>query len=547
MKQQDSFTITEYFWRSFIYVIGFWALWQFGGLFSVVPAQQTVSAFYPVPGLTLAFIALFGWKYIPAILIGNMLAMIPDKFPWDVSFFVWAQGGRQMIVYGIAGIILGKIIKSGKGLDSRQGVLLFILVAIGSGLISAAFAYVNFSLFWSLPNEVLIQIFGSFWTGDVVGMLMVAPLLLILCRHWQMGTIVSAFKTLLRNERQAIALSLIIPVLVSGSAFAYIAFNSSFAIYGYLILIPIAWLAASYGTGFGSFAALVGNMVAAGVYSYFAGTAYSATEIQILFTIASTIGLIIGASRDDFLRAERKIHARENELANLSKLASIGELGTTIVHEIATPLQIASSNSQLAIKRLKQNEGNSYKEILEYQLDVQSAIDRAAEIQNHIRRFIIGNIEADLEAVDVTKSIQEACRLLDVGSWALKPQLDISSSTPAIVMADPIGLRQVFVNLLKNAKEANDGSGQSSNVIYVKLQNQDRIITISVEDNGGGFGDDELANGFNGLFTTKKNGLGMGLSICRTTVEGFGGNIHAENTSQGAKLIVTLPEMKMVS
>lgn len=534
--------IIAYLVRGVIFIILFWALWWFASLFGVTSNSRTISAFYPVPALTISFIAIFGWRYIPVVLIASMSSAIPNIYPWDAEPFIWAQGLRQTIVYSSAGLFLPVLLGRGVSLANRNNALSFLAIGIIAALVSALIAVFNFWHFRYLPNPVLENIFFSFWAGDAAGVLMATPLFLVMIKLWKTTEWNERVSQYFRLNRRAIAVSCFVPLVIAGGLYSYIAQTPEVAIYGYLVIIPIAWIAVTYGVAIGAWAALVSNLSSVGFYSLFEGSIYTPTELQVFFSTASVISIILGALREDQETAEEKILKREAELAHLSRLASIGELGASISHEIATPLQVASINSKLALEHLQGIDTDKFEAISIYQTEVQKAITRATEIHDRIRRFAKHRTQISLKPTSIIDALNDACHLLNREITEAGAAINIHSTvTIPTATADAVSLQQVFVNLIKNALESIEPIANHHPKVSIAITQADRMININIADNGIGIGENDIERVFDSFYTTKSAGLGLGLAICRTTLEGFGGNITVAALTDGAQFTIQLP------
>ena len=538
----NQISFQRYFLHLIVFSALFWCVWHFAALFDVIPGRSAVSAFYPAPGLTIALITLFGWRYMPIVFIAAIISGFPDYMPPDMSPQVWVNAVRHMLVYSLAGLVLQKYMKGEPTLASTRNVLLFISVAVVSSCFSSLAAMINYVYFDVFPVAVARNIFVPFWTGDGTGILMAGPIAFLAFRSWRDNQFIQDTRHSIKKYGQQIALAVFAPALISLAAFSYIATTPGAVNYGYLILIPVIWLSALLGAKLGAFAALTGNMSAAGVYSYLDGGVYSATELQILFAVSAAAGLIIGASRDDRIKAETLAQARETEMAHLSRLASIGELGSSIAHEIATPLQVASINSQLAIKQLQKHDAVNYPEILDYQKEVENAIQRAGEIHDRIRHFSRRDKDIKAGPTDIANSLNDAIQLLEkkITNSGVRLLINRDDNLPP-AHGNSISLQQVFVNLIKNALSSICLKNTGDGIISFTIAREGNTLLVSVEDNGIGLKENEAETVFETFYTTRNDGLGLGLSICRTTLEGFGGGIEAENTVDGAKFLIRLP------
>ncbi len=534
--------VTAYVMRGLIFSVIFWALWQFAGNFNVLPNTKAVSAFYPAPALTMALVSVFGWRYLPIVFFAACFGNAPDVVPWDQPTFIWFNNLRQVLIYGAAGLVLARLLQGERKLDNSRNVLTFVGLSFVTAFISACLALWIYHIFKVIPEKIYMNVFFSFWAGDMTGIMMVAPLAVLTCKAWKSNDVGYQLSTFLKAYSKQVLIAILVPALIAAPAFSYIIKTPDASGYGYLIIIPIVWIAATMGATFGSIAALCGNLAAAGAYAYLNGSAYSPSELQVFFAVAAGLALIIGAARDDRMKAEGRVLEQEARMANMSRMASIGELGSTIAHEIATPLQTASINSQLSMKRLKEQDEGSFGEILDYQNEVQNAVKRAVDIHNRIREFSRGNSSITIQPTDVASCFKEAQRLLD--RTFQQSRVSVKVSAPGqipLANADPISMQQVFLNLLKNAVSAIEAAKSEVREISCILKHEGNRVIAEIQDSGPGLSKEAADRAFDSFYTTKEDGLGLGLAICRTTLEGLGGNIQLLNSDKGACFAISLP------
>jgi C4-dicarboxylate-specific signal transduction histidine kinase len=166
---------------------------------------------------------------------------------------------------------------------------------------------------------------------------------------------------------------------------------------------------------------------------------------------------------------------------------------------------------------------------------------RAGEIVKRIRAFL-QKAPNQKVALDIASIVEDAALLVDreLARSGAQLTLDIEPALPT-VLGDRVQLQQVMVNLLVNAVQAM--AGQHTQRLFVSARpSQNGMIEIRVRDTGPGIAPEQLESLFEPFYTTKAEGMGMGLPICRTTVEGHGGALTVNtNLRRGAEFVVTLP------
>jgi signal transduction histidine kinase len=246
------------------------------------------------------------------------------------------------------------------------------------------------------------------------------------------------------------------------------------------------------------------------------------------------------------LLRQRSDRVRDRELLRLGKVArlnTLGELAAGIAHELNQPLTAILANTQAADRLLAEDEPDlgPIRQALS-----QSAAQarRAAEVVGRLRRAVEQRGAAELpQAVSLQEVARKALYLLEPEFQ--RCQIDARLQAPAqpvLVVAEPVALDQVVHNLLMNAVQAMDQPGRTGRVLTVTLEAAPPRGLLRVQDTGPGIPPDALPRIFEPFYTTREGGLGLGLSLCETLVDGMGGQIRAGNASpHGAEFSVSLP------
>ncbi|MGA7219280.1 MAG: PAS domain S-box protein [Candidatus Sulfotelmatobacter sp.] len=240
-------------------------------------------------------------------------------------------------------------------------------------------------------------------------------------------------------------------------------------------------------------------------------------------------------------RAQEALQMTQAELARVSRLTTMGELAASIAHEVNQPLTAVTNNSSACLRLLAAN--NLKPEVLRRALEeIVADATRASAVVARIRGFI-KKAPAEKNELDMNDVIQEVLTLADRELYENRVLLDrqLTKALP-LVLADRVQMQQVLLNLVMNGIEA-----------MIPVRNQPRSlrvesgvdesgdILVAVRDSGTGLGS-EADRVFTPFFTTKANGMGMGLSISRSLVENHGGRLWATpNVPIGAVFSFTLP------
>jgi signal transduction histidine kinase len=240
-------------------------------------------------------------------------------------------------------------------------------------------------------------------------------------------------------------------------------------------------------------------------------------------------------------RVEEKARDYLRQLARINRAASMGEMGTSIAHEVNQPLFAIVSNAQTA-KRLLDRQEPDIDEVRDALSDIVDDGNRAASIIKHIRS-LVRNEQQPTEKLDLNQVALEALEFAgpEMRVRGLSLKSDLAGQLPP-VEGNSIELQQVILNLIVNGAQAMAEIGDGPRELWLTTCTQDGFVELSVKDNGTGFDQKTMDRLFEPFFTTKPQGTGMGLAINRTIIEAHGGRIWAtSNDELGATFHVRLP------
>lgn len=241
-------------------------------------------------------------------------------------------------------------------------------------------------------------------------------------------------------------------------------------------------------------------------------------------------------------RAEREARLHLDELAHASRLSALGEMATGIAHEVNQPLAAIVSYAQACLNMMasEKSDPSVVRNALE-QIAIQGR--RAGDIVHQLRQFVRKE-QVKHAPVDVNQCIQNVLTLFshDLRSSGAVLIVELDKELP-MVTADRVQVEQVALNLLRNALEAAlQQNGSAARVRVKTTRTEGHGVRVCVSDNGPGFGEEAPERLFETFYTTKPQGLGVGLSISRSIIESHGGHLQAEqNAAGGLDVSFTLP------
>jgi len=234
-------------------------------------------------------------------------------------------------------------------------------------------------------------------------------------------------------------------------------------------------------------------------------------------------------------QTEARLQELQSELVHMSRLTAMGEMASTLAHELNQPLS-AIANYLKGSRRLLENNSDEQSTMLRDAVDkaADQAI-RAGQIIHRLRDFVARG-ESERRVESVKKLVEEASALALVGAkdqgvrvrFLFDPAVDL-------VLADKVQIQQVLLNLMRNAVEAMEGCARRELLVSTTPAG-DGMIAISVADTGAGIAPEIASQLFHPFVTTKRHGMGVGLSISRTIIESHGGQINCEPNPAGGTI-----------
>jgi two-component system, LuxR family, sensor kinase FixL len=238
-------------------------------------------------------------------------------------------------------------------------------------------------------------------------------------------------------------------------------------------------------------------------------------------------------------QTDRRLQELQEGLLHVSRLRSMGQMAAALAHELNQPLTATANYVRAALRLLDAAEPNLPRVRQAMNLAAQQTV-RSGEIIRRLRAFVARG-EVTRRPENVAKLIEEASALALVGAkeHGIKVLIRIEAHLPKAEV-DRVQIQQVLLNLIRNAVESMEGCGIRE--LTVGTVAQDGAVLVSIADTGGGIPPEIEAKLFQPFVTTKPEGMGIGLSICRTIVEAHGGRLWVQpNAGTGSVFNFTLP------
>jgi two-component system sensor kinase FixL len=252
-----------------------------------------------------------------------------------------------------------------------------------------------------------------------------------------------------------------------------------------------------------------------------------------------------GASLDitERKQAEEQAARQRNEMAHLSRVSTLGELSGSIAHELSLPLSAVLSNAQAAQRVLAKGDAD-LAEVRDILNDIVSEDKHACEVIRRLRQWLKKE-EAQQHSLQINEVVEDVLKLIhsDLVNQKITVDTEFAQHLPTVI-GDPVQLQQVLLNLVVNACDAmTDCTTPERRVlIRTRVENGSSAVIVSVTDRGGSIPEEKMEQIFEPFFTTKAQGMGLGLSVCRTIISAHRGKLWATNNSDhGATFHFSLP------
>ncbi len=246
----------------------------------------------------------------------------------------------------------------------------------------------------------------------------------------------------------------------------------------------------------------------------------------------------VGVIQDITERKAAELEARrvQNELAHATRLSVLGQLAASMAHELNQPLAAILSNAQAARRFLAAPEPD-LKESREILDDIVRDDKRAGEVIHHMRAMVQKKGAVAAEPLDFNALVRDTAKLVngELVGRNISLELELMSKLPA-VLAGRVEMQLVLLNLMVNAMDAMRGQTAERRRIRIQTSEAKGWVRIALRDHGHGISEKAMTEIFRPFFTTKAQGLGMGLSISRSMVEAHGGKLWAENATDGGAI-----------
>jgi two-component system, LuxR family, sensor kinase FixL len=506
-------------WASYIY--------QYNGL--------PVTAWDPGLGLALAVMILRGPHYGLALFAGIVIA--------EVVILNSAIDGPLVIVfaaiisagYALLAAVLRKNFQFDPALTHLRDVLILLTAAIaGSALITLLLTAILLLDGQLLIGNTLTPSL-AFLIGDVIGIAVTTPLLLRLAQHWREGTL----RAFLPPLPEAAVFCVV--VLAALWLIARTESTDGFKLF-YLLFLPVVVAAVRRGLDGATLSLAITQLALVGLLIRHGHEVKGFTEFQILMCVLTATGLIVGIVVSERHEADRKarqaaarLKDKENEIAHAARFSLVSGMTSALAHEINQPMAAARALARSAQEILRQPQADMARAERNLATAV-AEIDLASGIVRRMREFIRRG-RPHVSTIDVASLLDDTLTLIRPEAARKGATIDVDVAADASpVRGDRIQLQQVVLNLVRNAIDELSAARQPDGAIRIVVRRAEHPprVEFAVMDNGPGIAPELAEKLFQPLTTSKKEGLGLGLSISLAIVEAHGGRIWLHSGAPGA-------------
>ncbi|HEU4993437.1 MAG TPA: MASE1 domain-containing protein [Gemmatimonadaceae bacterium] len=498
-------------------------------------ANSQVSIIWPSNAVMLSALLLAPprrwWLVMVACGLAHVAAMAGAIPPWRIA---WQLCANAAFVLTTA-FALRWFSVVPMHLESRRQVFVFTVVAFASPVV--------FSLTTPSFIRSLLGVEPSYSPGvnylrttlsNATGMLLVVPVVVLSARRWPTRLMEMSRRRI--AEAALMTLSLLAVGLVVFTTGPEIARYPSLLLW---IIPPLLWAAVRFGpVGTSTSLLVVAVLSVWGTARQLGPFVLRADDDQVLslqlfWIVLSQPAMLLAAVIREREQTEQAFNDQRNQLAHVTRVATVGEMSGALAHELRQPLMSILANAQAAQHLLAREPGNvaSLNEMLQ---DIVQQDRQAALVISRVRSFQRGG-ESPFEMLAMESVVRDALAL--ARSAMVISGVDVQLHAPAglpRVRGDPVQLLQVMVNLIVNSCEAMDARTGVDRRLNLRLSsNGTGHLHVSVSDSGAGLpasGEDRV---FQPFFTTKSKGLGLGLAVCRSIATAHRGRLWGENNPEG--------------
>jgi two-component system sensor kinase FixL len=511
------------------YICAYVALDWISYIYSAAP-PLAITPWNPPPGLSLALLLRYGARNGPWLFVAALVAELLVRGPHMPTLVLIAASVLPAAVYTVlAWLLRGPLRFAPDFVTLRDATVFLPAVAGGAGVLAITLVGL-FDVAGILPADSFAKSAAQFWIGDLIGIVVVTPLLLVFTRQPRERNRVAPLEAALQLAAVLLALG-----VVFGSGW----FEEAKLFY--VLFLPLIWIAMRHGiegTTIATVVIQVGLIMALRLGGHRAATAL---EFQFLLLAVAVTGLFLGLTVSERTAIARQLREKQFDLERTLRLASASEMASALAHELNQPLTAIGSYVR-ACQLMLGEQPRLAAALRDTMGKVVEEVTRAGDVVRKLRDFFrTGSAQlAPMEvgwllqgAIDAARERSERHRV----HW----RLECAPSLP-VVIVDRIQIETVLHNLISNAIEALKGTASNQRLVTISAApDEGPFVRVSVADNGPGIAGEVAARLFQPFATSKPQGMGLGLAISRSIIDAHGGRLWVEPTESGCTFSFTLP------
>lgn len=496
----------------------------------------------PETGIAVAAGVLLGWPAIPVVFAANFVGNLVWGSGYSTGWNAIAATAHALLFCGSAVALrplLGRL-RDGSAIL----VLLFLAYGTFATALSAGSRLIISVQALQISPEYLYRYTAAVSVGNLIGIVTVTPIFVV---FGSVGALITYFRSWRSLQALFLVLIGVATILVFG-----VKGTDEFKFF-YLLFIPVIAFAARDGMPGAAFSILATDIAMILILFYRDFEPSTALELQILMSSLSATGLFLGGAVSESRNFARQLDASRQRLQDAqtallqaSRLSLASEMAAALAHELNQPLTAIRNFARSVRRQLDQPrfERKSLRANIDQAV---REVDSAAKLIKNTRDFL-GRGEPTYTSFGLAGLLDTCISLSDTELRSAGIELAVSrpGRLPNI-RGNTVQLQQVILNLLRNSKDSllNDTSLPRRIRLDVSLLNRPGQVEISIADNGPGVDPATRDALFTPLKSTKPDGLGLGLSLCKTIVTAHGGEIwHDGGYKQGSRFAFTLPLLR---
>jgi len=488
-----------------------------------------ITPWNPPPGLSLAFLLSYGPRQAVWLFVAALLAeFVVRGGPAPMAVLIAASTAITLGYTALAAILRDRFLVDLRLVTLRETVMFLVASASMTVVIAASFVGVLVAS-GSLAAVEFLPSVAQFWLGDLIGIIVTTPLVLMLASPEYRRSVRVDFVTVAQGIAILAAFGLVFGAgLHDPRTFFYVLF------------LPLIWIAMRGGIAGTAVGNIVIQLLLISILALAPMSSASLVDYQILMLTLAATGLILGAAVSERRLIAQHLRDKQFELDRSLRLASASELASAMAHELQQPLS-ALGNYVRASALMADRPDSAPAEIAATMRKALAEIDRAGQVVRRLRDFFRGGT-VHPESIDAGELVTATAEVVRERSkrHAVEVVIGIEAGLP-FIHADRLQIEGVLQNLLSNAIDALK-TAVSPHLLTIDVRRgEPGVVIFTVEDNGPGVAPEITERLFGHFATSKPRGMGLGLAIARSVIEAHGGRIWHEPRSPGSAFRFTLP------